>query len=76
MCPACISSMVQAAAGALAVAGAASSGTAGTFLARSFARIVRVRKTERTESTERTQSKETTRHDHKHNRTTQSHHAR
>ncbi len=52
MCPVCISSM------ALAVAGAASTGAASTFVARSFARIARVGKTQQPES------KESIRYDH------------
>jgi len=53
MCPFCISSM------ALAVTGATSTGAAGTFLARRFARLARGDKTQQPES------KETVRHDDK-----------
>ena len=53
MCPVCISSM------ALAVTGATSTGAAGTFLARRFARLARGDKTQQPES------KETVRHDDK-----------
>ncbi len=57
MCPLCISSM------ALTVAGATSTGAAGTFIARRFARIARKPKTKQPDG------KETIRHDDESNRT-------